>query len=151
MADNYADTADRMILDARSLRQAGAHRNACYLAGYVVECTLKALLEKASGRKPMQIHDLQSLQDEMNLLIVRGNAMAARYPDPTKLAPQMLKQVLPPRLKRDGSTQHFCHWDPYHRYDGSRWNSDTVSKNYLHEADSAFNVIIQMLLDGNLP
>jgi hypothetical protein len=140
-----------MILDAHTLQQAGAHRNACYLAGYVVECTLKALLEKASGQKPAQTHDLQSLQNEVNLLLVNGNAMAARYPDPAKLAPTMLQQVRPPRLKGNGSTQYFCHWDPYYRYDGSRWNSETVSKDYLREADGAFNVINQMRIDGILP
>lgn len=138
------------MLDARNLRQAGAHRNACYLAGYVVECTLKALLLKATGQQPAHIHDLQSLQDNVNLLLVGGNAMVARYPSPALLAPTLLQQVQPPRMKR-GSPQYFCHWDPYYRYDGSRWDSDIVSKAYLREAERAFDVIIQMLLDGNLP
>lgn len=151
MADDYATTADRMMLDARTLRQAGAHRNTCYLAGYVVECTLKALLETASGQQPAQTHDLQSLQDDVNDLLVGGNAMVARYPNPAQLAPTLLQQVQPPRLRRDGSAQHFCHWDPYHRYDGSRWDTEPVSEAYLREADRAFDVIIQMLIDGNLP
>ena len=77
--------------------------------------------------------------------------MVARYPNPAKLAPTLLQQVSPPRMKRDGSIQHFCHWDPYYRYDGNRWNSSTVADDYLREADSALDVILQMLLDGNLP
>ena len=94
MADDYVKTADKMMFDARTLREAGAHRNACYLAGYVVECTLKVLLDKA-GLAPEKTHDLESLHEA----VARGNAKLARYGDPARLAPMMLNQVAPARLR----------------------------------------------------
>jgi hypothetical protein len=75
--------------------------------------------------------------------------MLARYGDPAQLAPTLLQQV--PHQRRDGTIRYFCHWDPYHRYDGSRWDSETVAEAYLHEAESALAVITQMNIDGNLP
>ncbi len=81
MADNFATTADRMTQDARTLHRAGAHRNACYLAGYVVECTLKALLEQTGG-DPWG-HDLESLHLDVVALQVQGNAVVAKYGDPS--------------------------------------------------------------------
>jgi hypothetical protein len=148
MGDDYAKTADQMMFDARSLREAGAHRNACYLAGYVVECTLKTLLELA-GLPPKQTHDLESLH-QVVLLHLLSNPVVIKYGNPASLAPTMLQQIAPAKTKQNGSTQYFCHWDPYHRYDGSRWNSEPMSKAYLHEADKCIEVITTMLIDGVL-
>ncbi len=50
-----------MMNDAKALQAAGAHRNACYLAGYVVECTLKTMLEVA-GENPWG-HEIDDLKD----------------------------------------------------------------------------------------
>lgn len=133
--------------DARILAGAGAHRNACYLSGYVIECTVKALLRVATGTNPRFTHDLEDLHQEVIALSILSNAFVARYPDPTLLAPVMLTQIAPPSRVR-GRTQHHCHWDPLHRYDGSRWNLAGVSQSYLKEADSALDVLIQMLVDG---
>jgi HEPN domain-containing protein len=90
MPDDFAKTAEQMMFDARTLRQAGAHRNACYLAGYVVECTLKVLLEK-EGLTPEHTHDLESLHDKVAQLQVLGNPVVARYGDPASLAPTLLR------------------------------------------------------------
>lgn len=151
MSDDYVKTADRMMLDAHALRKAGAHRNACYLAGYVVECTLKVLLKKA-GLKPAQIHELDllqdSLQDQVAQLLALGNTDVARYGDPASLAPTMLQKVALPKPSKGRS--HGCHWDPKHRYDGSRWDSDQMSEAYLREADKSIDVIVQMTIDGVL-
>jgi len=144
MADNFAITADRMMLDARALYQTKAHRSACYLAWYVVECTLKSLLEQA-GAKPWG-HDLQSLHDDVATLLVQGNAVVAKYGDPSRLAPTMLQQVDPPKTNKK-DVEYFCHWDPRHRYDGARWNS-AVSADYLREAEQSHDVLIGMYLDG---
>jgi hypothetical protein len=148
MADDYAKTAEQMMFDARSLRQAGAHRNACYLAGYVVECTLKALL-LAAGLTPKRTHDLVSLEQVVQLHLL-SNAVVAKYGDPASFAPTLLQQIAPSKTRKDGSTQYFCHWDPEHRYDGSRWNSEPMSETYLREADKSIDVITLMIIDGVL-
>lgn len=137
------------MFDARTLRQAGSHRNACYLAGYVVECTLKLLL-KQEGQTPAHTHDLESLHDEVAQLLLLGNTVVARYGDPAGLAPTLLRQILPPQQRKGRSPRHFCHWDPEHRYDGSRWDSEPMSETYLREADKSIDVIIQMTIDGIL-
>jgi hypothetical protein len=149
MADDFAKTADRMMFDARTLREAGSFRNACYLAGYVVECTLKVLLDKA-GMAPEHTHDLESLHDEVAQLLLLGNTVVARYGDPASLAPTLLQQIAPPKPRKGRSPRYFCHWDPEHRYDGSRWDSAQISDDYLREADKSIDVIIQMSIDGVL-
>lgn len=149
MNDDFAKTAERMMFDARTLRQAGAHRNACYLAGYVVECTLKVLLEKA-GLTPEYTHDLESLHDEVAQLLLLGNTVVARYGDPSSLAPTLLQQIAPPKPRKNRGPRYYCHWDPEHRYDGSRWDSEPMSEIYLREADKSIDVIIQMTIDGVL-
>lgn len=148
MADDFAKTAEQMMFDARALRDGGAHRNACYLSGYVVECTLKTLLDKA-GPAPAHTHDLESLHAAVAQLLLDGSPLAARYGDPASLAPTMLQQIKPPKKTRNG-IRYFCHWDPEHRYDGSRWGAAPMSQSYLNEANNCLDVIVRMLMDGVL-
>lgn len=140
MADNFAATANRMMLDARILHHSEAFRNACYLAGYVVECTLKALI--AQTKTPRMIHSIKSLHDEVAALLVNGNAIVAKYGDPSAFAPTMFQAV------SQLGDKH-CHWDPKHRYDGTRWTSN-VSSDYLREAEKCHEVIIKMFIDGKV-
>lgn len=149
MADDYVKTAERMMADAQTLRRVGAHRNACYLAGYVVECTLKALLQVA-GTSPRPVHDLESLHEDVELLRIASNAVVARYGDPSTFAPTMLHQVRPSGRDRFGRNRYYCAWDPLHRYDGARWDSDAASEVYVREADDAMNTILNMMIDGVL-
>ncbi len=146
MADDYAATADRMMLDARILHRAGAHRNACYLAGYVVECTLKAMV-KQTGGAPWG-HDLESLHDQVAVLLLSGNAVVAKYGDPSQLAPTMVQQIKSPTVNRRNETRYYCHWDPDHRYDGTRWKLPSTSESYVLEAEKSHDVIVGMVLDG---
>ena len=148
MADDFAKTAEQMMFDARTLRDRGAHRNACYLSGYVVECTLKTLLDKA-GLAPAHTHDLESLHDEVAQLLVLGDPLVARYGDPASLAPTMIQQIDPPQKTRRG-IRYYCHWNPEHRYDGSRWGSAPMSNAYLNEASKCLDVIVLMIIDGVL-
>ncbi|MCK5521668.1 MAG: hypothetical protein KAI83_00915 [Thiomargarita sp.] len=46
MTDDYFGTADLMQRDSRCLHDNQRWHNACYLAGYVVECSLKAIAKK---------------------------------------------------------------------------------------------------------
>jgi HEPN domain-containing protein len=149
MADHYPTTADRMMLAARTLHGAGAHRSACYLAGYVVECTLKTLLE-LTGRRPWG-HDLESLHDEVATLLLNNNAVVAKCGDPSRLAPTMLQQIAPPKWNVNRQrNEYFCHWDPKHRYDGARWNLATTSASYISEAEKSLDILLEIVLDHGL-
>lgn len=145
--DDFGATAVRMMLDASVLGQAGRHRTACYVAGYVVECTLKALLELDNQKH--KSHDLETLQDLVGTLALTGTARSARYGNPGLFAPTMLQQVAPPTIK-PGKTIFHCHWDPEHRYDGARWASAQVCDDYLREAGRCHDVLVQMTIDGVL-
>jgi hypothetical protein len=147
MSDDFPATANRMMVDADTLHRSGAHRNACYLAGYVVECTLKTLLNQA-GEAVRKRHDLLSLHDAVNLLLVNGNVIVARYGDPTLLAPTMCQQIKPPLTQKGGEMRYFCHWDPEHRYDGTRWHPSSISTDYLREAQQCHNILTEMFVDG---
>jgi hypothetical protein len=113
-------------------------------AGYVVECTAKMLLVVATGTQPKQTHNLDVLHDDIEKLRLVANNIVAKYGDPTRLAPTMHKVM-------SGSTttgKRSCHWDPYFRYDGSRWNDFTTSDQYVREAEQARDVLDKMTLDG---
>ena len=106
------------------------------------------MLLEQEGQTPEHTHDLESLHDEVAQLLLLSNAVVARYGDPASFAPTMLQQFSYLDLK--GRLRHFCHWDPGHRYDGSRWDSEPMSESYLREADKSIDVIIQMTIDGVL-
>ncbi len=136
--------------DAQTLFRAGAHRNACYLAGYVAECTLKQLLLH-TGARVDRIHDLEalrgSLQASLTALRVQGDPVVARYGDPERLAPTMLQQLSPATRDHRGNPRHSCHWDPYHRYDGTRWADPAMAEAYQREAERCIQILTQLALD----
>ena len=65
MSDDYFATADRMQRDSRFLHDNKRWHNACYLAGYVVEAALKAIIradEYEHGAHPTPYpHDIPLL------------------------------------------------------------------------------------------
>ena len=48
--DDYPEAAGRHILDSRALVARRRFDGAAYLAGYVVECTLKTLIQLETGK-----------------------------------------------------------------------------------------------------
>lgn len=150
MADDFVKTAQQMMKAAQVLQTAGAHRNACYLAGYVVECTLKTMLE-AAGQSPWG-HEINSLNGLLCGLSVVPGDVIARHGDPTLLAPTMFRVVsrVVKATKPDGTVtwKERCHWDPEHRYDGTRWANDTVSQDYVDEAQKFIDILNDMKIQG---
>jgi hypothetical protein len=145
MADDFLETAQQMMSGAKALQATGAHRNACYLAGYVVECTLKTMLEVAGESPPLK-HEV----DDLNVLLLRlslapGDKIGT-YGDPSVLAPMIFRQLRVLETRRDGSTvwRDQCHWDPKHRYDGTRWANDATSRQYIAEAQKFADIIDDM-------
>ena len=62
MAEDYASAAMRHYSDANFLREGGRLDNSAYLAGYVVECSLKALVACGEGPSSLVLgHDLPNL------------------------------------------------------------------------------------------
>lgn len=71
-ADHFLAAAFRHERDARHLESEGRIDNAAYLAGYTIECGLKALVE-AVGHGTPKTHDLHRLE-AVALLATLGGA-----------------------------------------------------------------------------
>jgi hypothetical protein len=149
MKDDFRRTAETFMADARTLRGSGRHRNACYLAGYVVECTLKALIEASGRGAAAHTHDLLSLRERLAELSLLAGQSVAKYGDPLQFAPTITK-MRPPVRSIGSRMKHLCDWDPGHRYDGSRWGDPAKSSAYVAEAERAISILNQLLLDGGL-
>ena len=76
MIEDYASAASRHLRDARYLHEGERWDNAAYLAGYVAECAVKAVINQA-GRAP-QVH-LRELTPPLLLLAADLGAAARRY------------------------------------------------------------------------
>jgi HEPN domain-containing protein len=76
--DDHPEAARKLLDDASALRASNRFDGASYLTGYVVECSLKALLQHESG-DARRGHDLQALASEVPKVCVIAGARTARY------------------------------------------------------------------------
>jgi HEPN domain-containing protein len=76
MLEDFASAAARHLRDAESLQQHDAWDNAAYLAGYVAECSVKAVIELS--RKAPRIH-LSALSPLLVRLAADLAGAARRY------------------------------------------------------------------------
>lgn len=77
--DNFYDTAIRMQKSSEILHNNGEFHNACYLAGYVVECYAKIIVENYSQYTPRSFsHNLNRLDTELSS-ILSGNLSLSQY------------------------------------------------------------------------
>lgn len=79
MLEDYPSAALRHHHDAADLLAAGRLDNAFYLAGYVVECTMKALLEKAGHNAKTYGHELDDMQLAALSFVAEFSVRHARY------------------------------------------------------------------------
>lgn len=71
--DDYPEAAGRHVLDSKALVARRRFDGAAYLAGYVVECTLKTLIQLETGRADHS-HDLPGLLDQLDVLAAQVGA-----------------------------------------------------------------------------
>lgn len=76
--DDYPAAAGKHLQDSTALLAAGRPDGAAYLAGYVVECSLKTLL-LIETKKAKHIHGLRSLRRQVAALVVQADATMGRY------------------------------------------------------------------------
>ena len=122
-SDNYPKAALKHLEDARVLMQNTRFDGAAYLAGYVVECALKTVIEVETSNVP-QVHDLNNLQQTVNMLAVQAGARTGLL---SIAAMKSLSRILP--------------WRPEMRY-----REPQVTKNdaetWLLEAEAIYRQII---------
>ena len=134
--DRFAQAAGRHLCDSLILAAQHRHDNAVYLAGYVVECSLKAILAHhlSAAVAGSYKHDLTGLQ---------GRAL------------QLLRVLVPhvhlrlPSSRTQGTGLDVGH--PQRRY----WTSGLWSHDEVHAAvDCAREIyretVLSMVLDGDL-
>lgn len=131
--EDYFSASLRHLRDSRSLHEPPGSDNAAYLAGYVIECGLKRLLELYDFAPRSLGHDLQSLQG-------RALVLAAL------LAPGST------RYRVDGITELETaskEWSPEMRYWESGKLSEKSKERLMKVAAEIYeHLLIPMVLDG---
>lgn len=79
--DDYPDAAAKHLADAKALLGNSRFDGAAYLAGYVVECSLKSILQVETGNAP-RMHSLKSLANEVAKASAVATAATAKYLTP---------------------------------------------------------------------
>jgi len=135
--DRFAQAASRPLVDARVL--AGQRRldNAVYLAGYVVECSLKTVMEFHLGQDQARRwgHDLVGLQGQalQQLCVLVPHA-----------------QVRMPASRTDGTVLDQGH--PQRRYWASgHWGEQETGLALERASEIYRDTVVSMVLDGSLP
>jgi HEPN domain-containing protein len=138
MSDDYLGTADLMQRDSHCLHNNQYWHNACYLAGYVVECSLKAIAE-ADGMTQQELsrypygHNLTKLEP----LVITHARLFTNY------------QGIPFESARITASQLFS-WNPYDRYQPTRWDDENTSQEFQETAEYMFNFLSELYLNGQI-
>src|SRR3989304_9686489 len=83
--DDYPEAALKHLDDASLLRASSRPDGASYLTGYVVECSLKAILQHESG-VALHGHDLKDLASSVTVVCAIAGSRTARYLTPAVLS-----------------------------------------------------------------
>ncbi|MGC4065693.1 MAG: hypothetical protein QM784_13805 [Polyangiaceae bacterium] len=116
MAEHFANAAARHLQDSKLLLDKSRWDGSAYLAGYVIECSLKALISTPSSPPGV---DLKELGHSLSLLQQRLDQMAAsRKPGWKRNVPREFLSNL-----RSSLNSMPLPWEPAMRYapDCGRW------------------------------
>lgn len=138
--DNFYDTAKRMYNSSRTLHNNNEFHNACYLAGYVIECYAKIIVGLSYGLTHEELakefsHELKKLNKELQYIV--SHSQYSSYIVDMKMD---FSTLLSGSLK----------WNPIKRYilSSSNWNQIN-SNNFQNEIQLAIQKLTQMELDGH--
>lgn len=133
--DNFYDTAKRMYKSSETLHNNSEYHNACYLAGYVVECYAKIIVGVFSTGIPRRFgHNISNLDIELQN-ILSGNSSLSAY---IMSGPADFNSVL-------------SNWNPGNlRYTESSLtlSNQILSSNFQTEIQTAMQKLAQMEIDG---
>ncbi len=133
--DDHPEAAKKHLSDADVLVNARRFDGAAYLAGYVIESCLKALviLEHGSSGPGLKSHDLRNLASAANTLLGMAGARAGKYVG---------------SAVRGLATARIMAWKPEMRYHAPSIIQGEASA-WIREARSVYHETIgQMILDG---
>ena len=127
--DDYPDAAGKHLEDSKLLMAGSRHDGAAYLAGYVVECVLKTLIQLETG-EAIHSHDLSGLCDRLDGL---GARVGARH-GKVYLAAEA-------SLRASGVLND---WRPEQRYRGPGVTANGA-RTWYGEADVAYQQVMGQL------
>ena len=135
MNEDFGSAVARHYCDAELLLTARRFDNAAYLAGYAVECSLKALISCSGGHPKAYSHELSTLAGKaLDLAVLLSPAMRRYHIDVIDV---MLRAC-------DG-------WKPELRYTKTGNTSDAKAKEFSRAARMSFEwLLIPMILDGRI-
>jgi hypothetical protein len=143
--DNYYITAIRMYDSSKILHTNLDYFNACYMAGYVIECYAKIIISIVYTAQTIEIahlyrHSIKDLDREIKYVLNDSN----------------IGSVINPKyiLNIDSNFPDICKgiakWDPFKRYDDSYpWDQNTSNK-FQSQIINAINILLEMKVDGLL-
>jgi HEPN domain-containing protein len=116
--DNFYKTAKRMQKSSKILHDNGDYHNACYLAGYVVECYAKIIVGMSYSFSHEDIakefgHDLKKLNKELEYVLAHSSYSTYIVDLKEKFA-----DVLSGESK----------WNPIKRYSQNTWTQNNSTK-----------------------
>ena len=131
--DDYPEAASKHLADATILLAGARPAGAAYLAGYVVECALKTLIQVQTGRGTRS-HDLAGLRSSLGAIAAQAGPQTQRY---FAAAAALL----------NGAS--ILGWNPEVRYRANAGFTSARAGTWLQEAGAVYAGIIGGLrLDG---
>lgn len=129
--DDYPAAALKHLQDADVLIKGRRFDGAAYLAGYVVECVLKTLIQVETGRADHS-HNLASLQEQVAGFAGRAGSRTGRFLE--AVAPLDSSEILG--------------WEPDMRYQEPGIAPDTAGMWFQDARDVYDRIIGSLLMDG---
>lgn len=140
MGEDYPNAARRHLEDSKMLLDATRWDNSAYLAGYVIECSIKAVIaypSRTEGQSwPGDGHDLGSLLSQLERM-----AASRKVGNKRSVHSSMINTL------RTGIDSNFA-WHPRMRYEPSGTVSDTQAKKWLNLANRSFGGLAKNLCTG---
>ena len=127
--DDYPDAAAKHMEDSNVLIAGSRYDGGAYLAGYVVECALKTLIQLETGRADYH-HDLPRLCDTLDTLAAQVSSRTGRC----YLGAQAALRA----------SRVLNNWRPEQRYRGPEVTAQDA-RAWNQEADFAYRQIIGQL------
>jgi hypothetical protein len=138
MADDFYATAKRMHKSSKTLHDNSEYHNACYLAGYVVECYAKIVVGLSYDFTSAELakefsHNLKKLNKELQYIMTYSPYSSYIIDMRSDFATILL---------------NVTKWHPIKRYSSNIWIEQN-SINFQSEIQLAMQKLTQMELDGH--
>ena len=131
--DDYPEAAVKHMQDSGVLLAGGRYDGAAYLAGYVVECALKTLIQLEAGQVSHH-HDLSRLDRDLDRLAAQASSLAGKF-------------YLGAQASLRASTI-LNGWMPEQRYRSSEVSATDATRWHREATDAYQQIIGQLTLAG---